>query len=123
MQFFEVLFLLVLAVGIVRLLLGPIHPRLAYSTIAVVGLGLMVLGVVTEGFRWQMIPAYVGFGVLMLASLKKSETRPVWRALGALPLFLLISASAVLTHELPDLFVTGTLGSVRRRNIRVFHYG
>lgn len=101
MQFFEVLFLLVLAVGIVRLLLGTIHPRLAYSTIAVVGLGLMVLGVVTEGFRWQMIPAYVGFGVLMLASLKKGETRPVWRAFGALPLFALISASAVLTHELP----------------------
>ena len=103
MQFFEVLFLLVLAVGIVRLLLGPIHPRLAYSTIAVVGLGVMVLGVVTEGFRWQMIPAYVGFGVLLLASLKKSETRPVWRALGAVPLLLLLSASAVLTHELPML--------------------
>jgi predicted dienelactone hydrolase len=101
LQLFEVLFLLVLAVGIVRLLLGPIHPRLTYTTIAVVGLGLMVLGIVSEGFRWQMIPAYVGFGVLVLASLKKSETRPVWRALGALPLFLLISASAVLTHELP----------------------
>ena len=101
MQFFEVLFLLVLAAGVVRLLLGPIHPQLAYPTIAVVGLGLMVLGVVTEGFRWQMIPAYVGFGVLLLASLKKSETRPVWRALGALPLFALTSASAVLTHELP----------------------
>jgi len=74
---------------------------LAYSTIAVVGLGVLVLGVVTEGFRWQMVPAYVGFGALMLASLKKSETRPVWRALGALPLFSLISASTVLTHELP----------------------
>ena len=101
MLFFEVLFLLVLAVGIVRLLLGPIHPRLTYSTIAVVGLGLMVLGLVTEGFRWQMIPAYVAFGVLMLASLKKSETRLVWRALGALPLFLLMSAAAVFTHEFP----------------------
>jgi len=93
--------LIVFAVGIVRLLLGPIHPRFAYSTIAVVGLGLMVLGVIIEGFRWQMIPAYVGFGVLMLASLKKSETRLAWRAVGALPLFSLISASAVLTHELP----------------------
>lgn len=101
MQFFEVLFLLVLAVGIVRLLLGSIHPRLAYSTIGVVGLGLMVLGVVIEGARWQMIPAYVGFGVLMLASTKKSETRLPWRVLGALPLFALVSASAVLTHELP----------------------
>ena len=101
MQFFEVLFLLVLAIGIVRLLLGPVHPRFAYSTIAVVGLGVMVLGLVVEGFRWQMIPAYVGFGLAALASLKKNETRSVWRVLGAVPLLLLISASAVLTHELP----------------------
>ena len=101
MQLFEVLFLLALAVGIVRLLLGPIHPRVAYSTIAVVGLVLMAVGIASEGFRWQMIPAYVGFGVLMLASLKKSETRPVWRTLGALPLLLLMSASAFLIHELP----------------------
>ena len=101
MQFFEVLFLLVLAVGIVRLLLGPIHPRLTYSTIAIAGLGLMVLGVVDEGFRWQMIPAYLGFSVLMLAPLKRSETRPAWRALGALPLFSLVGASAFLMHKLP----------------------
>ena len=101
MQFFEVLFLLVLAVAIVRLLVGPIHPRFAYSTIAIVGLGVMVLGLVVEGSRWQMIPAYFGFGVLLLASLKKSETRRVWRALGAVPLLVLFGASSVLTHELP----------------------
>jgi predicted dienelactone hydrolase len=101
LQFFEVLFLLVLAVGIVRLLLEPIHPRLAYSNVAVAGLGVLVLSVVSEGFRWQMIPAYVGFGVLMLAPLKKSETRPVWRALSAVPLFVLMSASAFLIHQLP----------------------
>ena len=101
MQLFEVLFLLALAVGIARLLLGPIHPRLAYSTVAVVGLGLIVLGLVSEGFRWQMVPAYGGFGVLMLASLKTSNTKPVWRTLGALPLLLLMSVSAFLSHELP----------------------
>jgi predicted dienelactone hydrolase len=101
LQLFEVLFLLVLAIGIVRLLLGPIHPRFAYSTITIVGLGLMVLGVITEGPRWQMIPAYIGFGLVMLAPLKKSETRPARRALAALPLVLLIGASAFLTHQLP----------------------
>jgi predicted dienelactone hydrolase len=74
---------------------------LTYSTLAVVGLGSMVLGIVSEGFRWQMFPAYLGFGVLMLASLKKSETRLVWRSLGALPLLLLMGASAFLIHELP----------------------
>ncbi|HEX5764758.1 MAG TPA: hypothetical protein VFY27_04270 [Woeseiaceae bacterium] len=101
MQFFEALFLLALAVGIARLLAGPIHPRLAYSTIAVVGLCLMVAGIVSEGFRWQMVPAYVGFGVLVIALLKKSKPRLVWRTLGALPLFLLMSASALLSQALP----------------------
>jgi predicted dienelactone hydrolase len=101
LRFFEVLFLLVLAVGIARLLLGPIHPRVTYPTIAAVGLGVMVLSLVGEGLRWQMIPAYVGFGALVIASLKRSKTGSVWRALGALPLFLLLSASALLSHSLP----------------------
>jgi predicted dienelactone hydrolase len=101
LQFFEGSFLLVLAVGIARLLLGPIHPRLAYPTIAVVGLGVMALGIVIEGVRWQMVPAYVGFGVLMMASLKTSNTTLVWRTLGAVPLFLLMSASALLSQALP----------------------
>jgi predicted dienelactone hydrolase len=101
LQLFEFLFLLVLAVATVRLLLGPIAPRLPFATLAVIGLGLLVLGAVVEGLRWQMIPAYGGFGVLLLASLKKRETRPVWRVLGTLPLLLLMSASAVFTHGLP----------------------
>ena len=103
MQLFEVLFLLVLAVGIARLLLGPVHPRLTYALIAAAGLGAMVLGVAIEGGRWQMIPAYVGFGALVLASSKRSQTRLAWRALGALPLLLLMIASAFLTHEMPVL--------------------
>jgi predicted dienelactone hydrolase len=100
-QLFEVLFLLVLAVGIARLVLGPGLVRLAYPTIAAVGLGLMAWGIASEGIRWQMAPAYIGFGVLVIASLKKSDTRPVWRALGAVPLFLLMSVSAFLSHALP----------------------
>jgi predicted dienelactone hydrolase len=92
---------LVLAAGIIRLLLGPVHPLLAYSTIAVVGLGSIALGAVAEGLRWQMIPAYGGLAVLLLASLKKGATAAVWRALAALPLLLLLGASATLTHELP----------------------
>jgi predicted dienelactone hydrolase len=103
LQFFEALFLLVLAVGIARLLGGPIHPRLTYSAIAAVGVGLIVIGIVSEGFRWQMVPAYVGFGMLTTASLKKSQARLVWRALGAFPLVILLSASALLSHALPIL--------------------
>ncbi|HEX5047500.1 MAG TPA: hypothetical protein VFX89_10295 [Gammaproteobacteria bacterium] len=102
MQLFEVLFLAVLAAGIVRLLLGPARLPLAYSIIAVAGLDTVALSAAAEGLRWQMLPAYLGFGVLtLLATLKKSETGRVWRVLGAVPLVLLMSASAVLTHELP----------------------
>jgi len=101
LQLFEVLFLLVLALGIARLLLGPIHPRLTYSAIGAVGLGVIVLGIVSEGVRWQLIPAYIGLALLMIASLKKSKTRLVWRTLGALPLLLLMSAAAFLSYLLP----------------------
>jgi predicted dienelactone hydrolase len=74
---------------------------LTYSAIGVVGLGTMLLGIVSEGVRWQMVPAYVGFGVLILAALKKSETNFVWRVLGAVPLSLLLCASALLSHTMP----------------------
>lgn len=101
MQLFEILFLLVLATGILRLALGPIHPRLSYPDICLAGLAITALGAFIEGLRWQMIPAYLGFALLMLALLKKSDTRALWRRLGAVPLVLLTSASAFLAHQIP----------------------
>jgi len=103
LQLFEILFLLIFALAIVRLVCGQIHGRLNYGTLAVAGLGAMVLGAMLEGWRWQMAAAYLGFIVLRIASLKKSETRLVWRAAGALPLLLLLSASAFLAHGMPVL--------------------
>ena len=110
MQPFELLFLAVVTAGIVRLLAGPIHPRVSYATIGAVGLGMAGLGAVIEGLRWQMIPAYLGFGLLMLAQLKKSKTRTFWRRLGALPLFLLMSLSAFLVHQTPVLSLPAPSG-------------
>ncbi len=101
MQLFEILFLLIFSLAIVRLVSGPIYHRLNYATLAVAGFGAMAGGAIFEGWRWQMLAAYVGFIVLMLASLKKSETRRLWRMAGALPLLLMLSASAFLAHELP----------------------
>ena len=98
---FEVLFLVVLAAGIVRLLCGPVLPHVSYRHVGVVGLGLLVLGAIVHGLRWPMIPAYLAFGVLMLTTLKKPGTRLVWRAVGALPLLLLLSVSAFLVYQLP----------------------
>jgi predicted dienelactone hydrolase len=110
MQLFEALFLLMFAVGIVRLLLGLVHPRFRYSTIAAGGLALLTLGLALEGFRWQMTPAYVGLSLLLLAALKKSQTTLGWRALGALPLLLLLTTSAVLTHQMPVLLLPTPTG-------------
>ena len=110
MQTFEGLFLLVLAVAIARLVLGPIHPRFSYSTIGLVGLALTVAGMVVEGWRWQMIPAYAGFGLLILGSLKSSPTGIYWRAAGAIPLVLLLATSGFLTHQLPVLSLPAPTG-------------
>jgi len=101
LQFFEIVFLLLLTVSIVRLLFGAIHPLLNYAPIASIGLALIVLGVIFEGWRWQMLPAYLGFAALMLASLKRSGTKRSLRVVGALPLIILLVASAFLTHQLP----------------------
>lgn len=101
MQLFELSFLLLLAVAIVRLIAGPVHPRLKYSTLGIVGVCLIVAGIAVEGWRWQMMPAYIGFAALMLASRKRTDTRRSWRVLGSAPLVVLLAASAFLTHQLP----------------------
>jgi predicted dienelactone hydrolase len=103
LQLFETLFLVILALAIVRLVRGPIHRRFDYATIAALGFGSMALGALFEGWRWQMLAAYVAFVALMLASLKKSETHLAWRTAGALPLALSLLASAFLAHQLPVL--------------------
>ncbi len=95
------MFLGVLALGLLRLVLGLAHPRLSYPLIGVAALVALLAGALVEGLRWQMVPAYLGFALLMLASLKRSETRPLWRRLGAVPLLLLLSSSAFLTHQMP----------------------
>jgi predicted dienelactone hydrolase len=101
LQLFEILFLLIFALAILRLVLGPIHHRLTYATLSVAGFAAMALGAIFEGWRWQMVAAYAGFTVLALASNKKSETKLPWRMAGALPLLLMLSASAFLAHQLP----------------------
>ncbi len=101
MQPFEILLLLIFALAIIRLVLGPIYHRLNYQTLAVAGFAAMGCGAIFEGWRWQMLAAYIGFIVLMLASMKKAETRLLWRIAGALPLLLMLSASAFLAHQLP----------------------
>jgi predicted dienelactone hydrolase len=110
LQLFEVLFLVVFAVGIARLVFGPVHTRLSYAAVGFAGLGVLLPGAFVEGLRWQMLPAYLGFTLLMLASLKKTETRALWRRLGAFPLFVLLGGSAFLIQQVPVLSLPAPSG-------------
>jgi predicted dienelactone hydrolase len=101
MQILEALFLLVMAAALTRLIAGPIHPQLRYSTLAMAGAALLIIELLPGGWRWQMLPAWLAFGVLMLAALKKGETRQVWRVLGAVPLFILTVLGGLLAHYIP----------------------
>jgi predicted dienelactone hydrolase len=102
MQVFEVIFLLVAAAALARLIVGPQHPYFRYSTIAVAGVALLCLEGLFGGWRWQMLPSYAAFAVLLMAvALKKGQTRIAWRLLGALPLAALVGLSALLAHFMP----------------------
>lgn len=101
MQSFEALFLILMAIALGRLLVGPRYPWLTYFRIFVTGALLLIAGLLVEGLRWQMLPAMLAFAIVVLASLKRSDSRFVWRMLGALPLMILVVASAVLAQLLP----------------------
>lgn len=101
MQLFEIMFLLVLALAIARLLIGQAHSKFTYLNIGVAGLVIAVIGIVVEGLRWQMLPAYLALALLMLASLKREKAARVWRTVGAIPLIVFLLASGFLTWQLP----------------------
>lgn len=101
MQILEALFLLVMATALIRLIAGPIHPQLRYSTLAMAGAGLLVIELLSGGWRWQMLPAWLAFGMLLLATLKKGETRRTWRVVGAVPLIILTVLGGLLAHYIP----------------------
>jgi predicted dienelactone hydrolase len=101
MQLFEALFLIILSMAIIRLIVGPIHSWFRYSFISFAGFVVLLFGLILEGWRWQMIPAYFGFAVLILAGLKKDDVKLYWRLLGAIPLIALVGFSAVLAQLMP----------------------
>lgn len=110
MQIFEALFLLAVATILVRLVAGPFHRFFRYSALASGAVALLCLGGIFEGWRWQMWPAYLAFAVLLLAMVKKSNTRQIWRALGAVPLTALTGLSAALAHYVPVVSLPAPTG-------------
>lgn len=94
MQLFEILFLVALA-------LVSAYNWLQYRVLILIGLVLLLAGLVLEGWRWQMIPAYAAFILMLSGLLKKNPTRLVWRLFAAVPLIVLVGCSALLAQLMP----------------------
>lgn len=101
MQLLEALFLILLAMAIVRVVVGSRFAWLTYSRLTIAGLVLLTLGLFTQGWRWQFLPAGVAFVLVLLGALKKGRTRLGWRLFGAVPLIILVGCSAVLAQLMP----------------------
>lgn len=101
MQVTEIVFLIFLVIAILKFVAVNVLPKLKYSYLIYVGIGLLLLGILVEGWRWQMLPAYFAFGALILAQLKKSETSRIVKIVGTAPLVLLLIISFTLANQLP----------------------
>lgn len=103
MQWHEALFLAVLVAAIIRLVIGPRYHWLTFPRIAVPGLVLASMAL--QDLRWQMFPAALALGLIMLGALKRNASGTGLRLLAAVPLVMLAACSVVLTlfMPLPDL--------------------
>jgi predicted dienelactone hydrolase len=110
MQPFEALFLALLAIAILRVIVGPRFAGLTYSRITLTGLVLLMAGLVLEGWRWQLLPAGLAFVMVVLVSLTKGDTGLGWRLLGAVPLSVLVGCSAVLAWLMPVVSLPAPAG-------------
>lgn len=119
MQLFEIIFCtLIVLLLFNRNTVRPIHPLLRPSYILFLALAVLSLGIVLEGFRWQMIPAYTAFAVLAVASFRRSNTRILWRVFGTVIVGIILSLSILLTLGMPVIslpepsgqYAVGTFG-------------
>ncbi|MEX2506746.1 MAG: hypothetical protein WD406_07490 [Pseudohongiellaceae bacterium] len=62
---------------------------------------VLVSGLVFEGYRWQMAPAYIAIGVMGLILLKRRTASFGWRLLGATPVLLLLALTLFLGAQMP----------------------
>jgi predicted dienelactone hydrolase len=104
MQILEVAFLLTTVILLARLVTKPtVFPKLRTSAVICAALLLLVLHLILDGFRWQLIPGYFVFAVLLLVAFKKTQSRLVWRIIGCTVCGVLVLASAFLAQQLPVL--------------------
>lgn len=63
------------------------------------GVAVALIGIAIEGFRWQMIPAYLVFAIA--AGFNARKFGAIWRAIFGLPLILGLALSVLLCATMP----------------------
>ncbi len=101
MQFLEILFAFVTVLFLMKLLFNAQQPLLKSSHFVFAGYILLILGVIFEGGRWQMIPLYVSFVILALSSYKKTDTWLITKVLVTLVVIFMTSLSLLLASQFP----------------------
>ncbi len=101
MQLFEAVFFLIVFSFILRLLVPKLRQLLLPKYFVLVGLVSLVLLLVINGARWQILPALVAFTLLAMGALKRSQAKTFWRIFAAIPLIILLAISIALTLLLP----------------------
>ncbi len=104
MQVPEVALVLVAIVLLLRLAVAPgLAPSLPTRAIVIATVAAIVLDLIVDGPRWQLVPAYLVLAVLLLAAPRQKPTHLAWRIIGAGVCGLLMLTSAYLAVELPVL--------------------
>jgi len=114
MRTFEIAQLATLLPGVISLFLPPHKRPLWRHYLPILGVGLIVLQLVFEGYRWQMIPAYALTGAFLLAfvrALTRVPRPPLpasrWRTVRALAgavVVLIVYGIATLVPTLLPVF-------------------
>jgi len=100
MAIFEILF----SFSIVLMLFCYITSSLRHSVasyLIVLGVVLLILHFLIEGWRWQLVPTYIVFVSIMLLRLIRSTWRVTWRVISALPLIAFFATSSALIYLMP----------------------
>lgn len=101
MQYFEIVFLAIFSISVIRLVIGPKYLLLKYSYITGAGFLWIAVFSIIEGWRWQMYPAVFGFLLLALFSAIRSGSGKVSKFLSAASLVVLLCLSTFLSYQIP----------------------
>jgi predicted dienelactone hydrolase len=99
-QTFEMLFCILVGLLLVELLFGAMRWLPGSSLLIIIGFVLLFLGLIIEGYRWQMILAYVSFIFLILTSFKTTKTPIFLKLLGTFVVITFLALSLLLVKQL-----------------------